>query len=125
MKVTYPTQSSVDYGVWQIAPEAVAALIGSGAQVVGAGTGVASLVSANKRAKEQLAVQERIGRLQLAQAERSGDRDRVVAARRELLSLQSSPAYQLVAQTQKRNAVLIGLAVVAIMGLTFIATRKK
>tara|TARA_R100000005_G_C4832622_1_gene108210 strand:- start:160 stop:510 length:351 start_codon:yes stop_codon:yes gene_type:complete len=112
------------YGSYGLAAETIGLIIQGAGTAAGAGISAAGLITANKQAKKQLKVQERIGRLQLAQAERSGNRDRIVEARSSLLQLQGSPAYQLMADTQRRNAVLLGISVLAILGLTFFVTRK-
>ena len=113
------------YGSYGLAAETIGLIIQGAGTAAGAGISAAGLITANKQAKKQLKVQERIGRLQLAQAERSGNRDRIVEARASLLQLQGSPAYQLMADTQRRNAVLLGISVLAILGLTFFVTRKR
>lgn len=122
MNVKRPTHPDGQYG---LTGTAIAQLIQAGAMAVGAGTGIASLKTQSKIAKKQMKAQERIARLQLNAAERSGNRDRIVAARASLLQLQSTPAYQALAESRKRDTFLIVGALVAMVAVTFLVARKR
>lgn len=122
MKVNYGRIPEGQYG---IGIEAIALLTQGISSAVGAGTGVASVLGQKKMQRRQLKSQERIARLQLATAERMGEQDRIVAARQQLLALQTNPIYQAMEAEERRKAGLLFGSLVAIVAITFLVSRRR
>lgn len=113
------------YGVIDLSATAIANLIGATGTAVGAGASVASVVSQRKLQEQALRQQKLLALRQLRSAEESGQRDRILEARRALLQATSTPAFQYAAQRQRQTGILLAAGVIGITLITWLGTRKR
>ena len=102
MNVRYPKN---EYGLFSEAAvatiNAISGAAGAGSQVVGAGVGAASYVTGKRQSEQSMRQQKMLALKAMRSAEASGNRDRIVSARRNLLQLQSTPAYEFAGRRYK------------------------
>ena len=126
MNVRYPKN---EYGFLSEAAvatiNAISGAAGAGSQVIGAGVGAASYVTGKKQSAQAMRQQKMLALKAMRSAEESGNRDRIVSARRNLLQIQASPAYEFAGSRYKTGMWMVLGAVVAITLLAVVGTKSR